>query len=78
MNEKKIKVYAQVGDDLLFDVFVTVSQEAWDEELDSLEEAVRVMTMRTSSKTLLMSHIMVAISVQLMAVAMAILLHTDV
>ena len=41
MNEKKIKVYAQVGDDLLFDVFVTVSQEAWDEELDSLEEAVR-------------------------------------
>ena len=41
MNEKKIKVYAQVGDDLLFDVYVTVPQEAWDKELDALEEAVR-------------------------------------
>ena len=40
MNEKKIKVYASVGE-LLFDVYVTVSQDAWDEELDSLEEAVR-------------------------------------
>ena len=40
MNEKKIKVYAEVGE-LLFDVYVTVSQEAWDEELDSLEEEVR-------------------------------------
>lgn len=41
MNEKKIKVYAQVGDDLLFDVYVTVSQEAWDNEIDGLEGAVR-------------------------------------
>ncbi len=41
MNEKKIKVYAQVGDDLLFDVYVTVSQEAWDNEIDALEGAVR-------------------------------------
>ena len=41
MNEKKIKVYAQVGNDLLFDVYVTVPQEAWDRELDALEEAVR-------------------------------------
>lgn len=41
MNEKKIKVYAQVGDDLLFDVYVTVSQEAWDNEIDVLEEAVK-------------------------------------
>ena len=41
MNEKKIKVYAQVGDDLLFDVYVTVPQDVWDEEVDGLEEAVR-------------------------------------
>ena len=40
MNEKKIKVYASVGE-LLFDVYVTIPQDAWDEELDSLEEAVR-------------------------------------
>ena len=41
MSEKKVKVYAQVGDDLLFDVYVTVSQEAWDNEIDGLEGAVR-------------------------------------
>ena len=41
MNEKKIKVFAQVGDDLLFDVYVTVPQTVWDEEVDGLEEAVR-------------------------------------
>ena len=41
MNEKKIKVYAEVGDDLLFDVYVTVSREAWESELDMLEEEVR-------------------------------------
>ena len=41
MNEKKIKVYAEIGD-LVFDVYVTVSQEAWEKELDSLEEEVRV------------------------------------
>ena len=41
MNEKKIKVYAQVGDDLLFDVYVTVPQDVWDKEVDELEEAVR-------------------------------------
>ena len=41
MNEKKIKVFAQVGDDLLFDVYVTVPQDVWDEEVDGLEDAVR-------------------------------------
>jgi predicted esterase YcpF (UPF0227 family) len=41
MNEKKIKVFAQVGDDLLFDVYVTVPQDIWDKEVDGLEEAVR-------------------------------------
>ena len=41
MNEKKIKVFAQVGDDLLFDVSVTVPQDVWDEEVDGLEDAVR-------------------------------------
>ena len=67
MNEKKIKVFAQVGDDLLFDVYVTVPQDVWDEEVDGLEDAVRDDI-----------EIMVAISVQLMAVVMVILLHTDV
>ena len=41
MNEKRIKVYAQVGDDLLFDVYVTVPQDVWNKEVDGLEEAVR-------------------------------------
>ncbi|MBO6251353.1 MAG: hypothetical protein J6N71_08400 [Muribaculaceae bacterium] len=40
MDEKKIKVYAEIGE-LLFDVYVTVSQEAWEKELDSLEQEVR-------------------------------------
>ena len=40
MNEKKIKVNAQVGE-LEFDVYVSVPQEAWDKEIDYLEEEVR-------------------------------------
>ena len=40
MNEKKIKVYAQVGN-LVSAVYVTVPQDVWDEEVDGLEEAVR-------------------------------------
>ena len=41
MNEKKIKVFAQVGDDLLSVVYVTVPQDVWDEEVNGLEGAVR-------------------------------------
>ncbi len=41
MNEKKIKVYAEI-EELLFDVYVSVSQEAWDSLLDLLEEEVRI------------------------------------
>ncbi len=40
MNEKKVKVYANIGE-LVFDVYVTVAQEAWDHELDVLEEEVK-------------------------------------
>ena len=40
MNEKKIKVNASIGN-LGFDVYVTVPQDAWDKEIDYLEEEVR-------------------------------------
>ena len=40
MNEKKIKVYSQVGN-FVSAVYVTVPQDVWDEEVDGLEEAVR-------------------------------------
>ena len=41
MNEKKIKVNASIGK-LGFDVYVTVPQEAWDKQVDFLEEDVKV------------------------------------
>ena len=40
MNEKRIKVVAGFAG-LEFEVFVTVSQDAWDSEMDSVEEDVR-------------------------------------
>ena len=41
MNEKKIKVNASIGN-LGFDVYVTVPQDAWDKQVDFLEEEVKV------------------------------------
>ncbi len=41
MDKKKIKVKAQVGE-LEFDVYVTVPQDAWDKQVDFLEEEVKV------------------------------------
>lgn len=40
MNEKKIKVNASFGN-LGFDVYVTVPQDAWDKQVDFLEEEVK-------------------------------------
>ena len=40
MNEKKIKVFAQVGG-FVSVVYVTVPQDVWDKEVDVIEEAVR-------------------------------------
>jgi hypothetical protein len=41
MNEKKLKVNASFGS-LGFDVYVTVPQDAWDKQVDFLEEEVKV------------------------------------
>ncbi len=41
MDEKKIKVNASIGN-LGFDVSVTVPQDAWDKQVDFLEEEVKV------------------------------------
>ena len=41
MDEKKIKVNASIGN-LGFDVYVTVPQDAWDKQVDFLEEEVKV------------------------------------
>ena len=41
MDEKKIKVNASIGK-LDFEVYVTVPQDAWDKQVDFLEEEVKV------------------------------------